>query len=119
MITRRKQPLKCIRNMYLPLGDIAGVSLLWSKGNMMLDKSESDVLLGLRCFITAHRLATTEQSVVMSCTKSQSPSAATSEAFSLAGPDGAGKSSLGRFHPAKVSSCFSEKESKEASLNDR
>lgn len=70
---------------------------------------------GFRCRITAHRLATTEQSVVISCTRSQSVLAIMMFSNS-SGPESL-KISEGRFQPSKISTCFFEKENSEASLS--
>lgn len=71
-------------------------------------------LSGFRCRITAHRLATTEQSVVMSCTRSQSVLAIIIFSKS-SGPESL-KISEGRFQPSKISFCFFENENSEVSL---
>lgn len=71
-------------------------------------------LLGFKWRITAHRLATTEQSVVMSCTRSLLV-LATMIFSNNSGPESL-KISAGRFQPAKISFCFLEKENSEGSL---
>lgn len=71
-------------------------------------------LLGFKWRITAHRLATTEQSVVMSCTRSLFV-LATIMFSNNSGPESL-NISAGRFQPSKISFCFLENENSEESL---
>lgn len=71
---------------------------------------------GFRWRMTAQRLATTEQSVVMSCTRSQSVFATIMFSYS-SGPESL-KSSAGRFHPSNISFCLVENENEEVSLHN-
>lgn len=64
----------------------------------------------------AHKLATTEQSVVMSCTRSGSVFATMIFSYN-SGPESL-KISAGRFQPAKISVCLRENENTDVSLYD-
>jgi len=66
--TARKQPLKLNRKRYRPLGDRAGQPLRGSKGKTVLERME-EYPFSTRD-VSAHKLATTEQSNAVSWTKS-------------------------------------------------
>ena len=120
MTTTLGQPLKCMRNTYFPLGETIGYPLSKSNGNIndgnnckwsatqssvCRDYGRADWSPGLSCFIAAQRLATTEQSVVISWTRSMSSFAhmRSSLLFGSAVLRGASNKSRGRFQLAKAS----------------
>lgn len=133
----RKQPLKLSRNMYFPFCEATGLPFSWSKGYSSVGSSLNGLsamrsikyliyllktrrtesfLPGFKWRITAHKLATTEQSVVMSCTRSQSVFATMIFSYS-SGPESL-KSSAGRFQPSNISVCLLENENVEGSLQE-
>lgn len=82
---------------------------------IFLPKHTESFWPGFKWRMTAHRLAMTEQSVVMSWTRSQSVRATMMFSYS-SGPESR-KMSAGRFQPSKISCCLSEKENSAVSLS--